>query len=110
MATREREGGGFRSLFRLIRTCRLPRMARSQHTETDVNAHRFEEVINGREFLIEVSAVGSNRWRAQLVRVPGGSTALMPFYGSTPQEAARELSAWLARAHGSKGPRSHPAV
>lgn len=75
-----------------------------------MNSHRFEEVINGREFLIEVSAVGSNRWRAHLVRVPGGSTALMPFYGATPQEAARELSAWLARAHGSRGPRSHPAV
>jgi hypothetical protein len=64
-----------------------------------VSVHRFEEVINGREFLIEVSAVGGNRWRAHLVRVPGGSTALMPFYGSTPQEAAAQLSNWLTRAH-----------
>ncbi|MGE5813410.1 MAG: hypothetical protein ACM36C_02890 [Acidobacteriota bacterium] len=64
-----------------------------------MDVHRFEEVINGREFLIEVSAVGRNRWRAHLVRVPGGSTALMPFYGTTPQEAAAQLSSWLARAH-----------
>jgi hypothetical protein len=65
-----------------------------------VDVHRFEEIINGREFLIEVTAVGRNRWRAHLVRVPGGSTALMPFYGDTPQEAAAQLSRWLARAHG----------
>ncbi|HSL22525.1 MAG TPA: hypothetical protein VK886_13405 [Vicinamibacterales bacterium] len=61
--------------------------------------HHFEEIIDGREFLIEVSAVGVDRWRAHLVRVPGGCTALMPFYGTTPQEAAQHLSSWLARAH-----------
>jgi hypothetical protein len=79
---------------------------------TDVDKHRFEEVINGREFLIEVSAVGSNRWRAHLVRVPGGSTALMPFYGNTPEEAAAQLSSWLARAHGAPctSPPTGPAV
>lgn len=66
----------------------------------NVSVHTFEETINGREFLIEVSAVGSDRWRAHLVRVPGGSTALMPFYGATPQEAAQQLSSWLARVHG----------
>ncbi|MBI2222808.1 MAG: hypothetical protein HYU53_16585 [Acidobacteria bacterium] len=73
-----------------------------------MSVHTFEETINGREFLIEVSAVGSNRWRAHLVRVPGGSTALMPFYGATPQEAAQQLSSWLARAHGapSQSPRA----
>jgi hypothetical protein len=77
-----------------------------------VTAHRFEEIINGREFLIEVSAVGSNRWRAHLVRVPGGSTALMPFYGATPQEAAQQLSSWLARVHGTPypPPRVHPVA
>jgi hypothetical protein len=26
-------------------------------------------------------------------------TALMPFYGTTPDEAARHLSDWLTRAH-----------
>ena len=64
--------------------------------------HRFEEIINGREYLIEVSSVGVDKWRAQIARVPGGSTALMPFYGSTPDEAARQLSRWLALAHGQR--------
>jgi len=61
--------------------------------------HRFEEVINGREYLIEVSSVGLGKWRAQIKRTPGGSAALMPFYGSTPDEAAQQLSRWLALAH-----------
>jgi hypothetical protein len=26
-------------------------------------------------------------------------TALMPFYGATPDEAAQQLTAWLIRAH-----------
>lgn len=64
-----------------------------------MTVHRFEETINGREYLIEVSEVGTDRWRAQIARVPGGSSALMPFYGATPVEAARQLSAWLVRAH-----------
>ena len=59
----------------------------------------YEEVINGREYLIEVSSVGG-RWRAQIARVPGGCAALMPFYGKTPDEAARQLSRWLALLHG----------
>jgi hypothetical protein len=65
-----------------------------------VNVHRFEEVINGREYLIEVSSVGLGKWRAQIARLPGGSAALMPFYGKTPDEAAQHLSRWLALAHG----------
>jgi hypothetical protein len=65
-----------------------------------VNVHRFEEVINGREYLIEVSSVGIDKWRAQIARTPGGSAALMPFYGRTPDEAARHLSHWLSLAHG----------
>lgn len=64
-----------------------------------VTVHRYEETINGRDYLIEVSAVGADKWRAQIARVPGGSIALMPFYGSTPDEAARQLSDWLTRAH-----------
>jgi hypothetical protein len=64
-----------------------------------VTVYRFEESINGREYRIEVSAVSTDRWRAQLVRVPGGSCALMPFYGSTPHDAARNLTDWLGRAH-----------
>ena len=61
--------------------------------------HRFEESIGGRAYTIEVTAVAQNRWRAYIVRIPGVPTALMPFYGTTPDEAARELSNWLTRAH-----------
>jgi hypothetical protein len=64
-----------------------------------VSVHRYQEVINGREFLIEVASVTKTRWRAQLVRIPGLPTALMPFYGTTPDEAAQHLSAWLSRIH-----------
>ena len=67
--------------------------------------HRFEEVINGREYLIEVLSVGLGKWRAQIKRHGGGSAALMPFYGNTPDEAAQHLSRWLALAHGQAQPR-----
>jgi hypothetical protein len=63
------------------------------------DVHRFQEFIGGRSYLIEVQAVTSDRWRAQIVRIPGVPTALMPFYGRTPAEAAHLLSDWLARAH-----------
>jgi len=63
-----------------------------------VIVHRFEETIGGRAYQIEVTPV-SNRWRAQLRRGPGMPTAMMPFYGQTPDEAARQLLDWLARAH-----------
>jgi hypothetical protein len=69
-----------------------------------VNMHRFEEIINGREYRIEVSNVASGKWRAQLARLPGGSAATMPFYGTTPKEAAGQLSRWLALAHGRTRP------
>ena len=68
--------------------------------------HRFEEVINGREYLIEVSSVGLGKWRAQIARLPGGCAALMPFYGKTPDEAANHLSRWLALLHGRASDRS----
>jgi len=61
--------------------------------------HRFEELIAGRAYLIEVAAVTTDRWRAYIVRVPGMPTALMPFYGRTPDEAAHLLREWLTRAH-----------
>ena len=60
--------------------------------------HRFEEIIGGRVYQIEVTAV-SDRWRAQLRRTAGMPTAMMPFYGSSPDEAARQLSEWLTLAH-----------
>jgi hypothetical protein len=59
-----------------------------------VTVHRFDETINGREYKIEVSSVGS-QWRAQIARAPGGSRAMMPFYGATPDEAVQHLSSWL---------------
>lgn len=63
-----------------------------------LNVLHFEEIINGRAYLIEVSAVGQDRWRAQIVRTPGGSAALMPFYGLSPDAAADQLIGWLSRA------------
>ena len=60
--------------------------------------HRFQETIGGRTYEIEVTLV-SNRWRAQIRRIPGMPTALMPFYGQTPDEAAKRLSKWLTLAN-----------
>ena len=62
-----------------------------------VNPLRFSETINGRSYEIEVQSVGVDRWRAFLARA-GAPTALMPFYGGTPDEAARQLAGWLRRA------------
>src|SRR5215510_3914439 len=62
----------------------------------DVNPHCFEEHIAGRTYRIEVLPVSATRWRAQIARLPGMPTALMPFYGPTPEQAAQELSRWLA--------------
>jgi len=61
-----------------------------------VTVHTFEKEIAGRLYLIEVSPVAASRWRAQIARRPGMPTSLMPFYGQTPDEAARELSKWLS--------------
>jgi hypothetical protein len=60
---------------------------------------RYEKVIGGRTYNIEASLVRENHWRAQIVRLPGMPTALMPFYGNTADEAARQLSRWLALAY-----------
>jgi len=68
-----------------------------EHVHTLV--HRFEESIGGRDYLIEVTAVESTRWRANICRKPGIPTALMPFYGPTADEAARRLRQCLTRAH-----------
>ena len=63
-----------------------------------VTVHRFEETIGGRPYEIEVTPAGP-RWRAQLKRRPGVLTAMMPFYGETPPEAAQRLTEWLTLAH-----------
>jgi hypothetical protein len=85
---------------RTMRTISI-RPTQSCATVPDVSrlVHRFEESIGGRAYLIEVAAVESNRWRAYLVKMPGVPTALMPFYGPTPDEAACHLRDWLRRAH-----------
>jgi len=64
---------------------------------------RITQTIHGRSYVIEVRAVAQDRWRAQVARTPGGMTSLMPFYGTTPDEAAQQLAGWLTRAGG--GPR-----
>jgi hypothetical protein len=61
--------------------------------------HRYEQSIAGRPYLIEVVKVSNDRWRAYIVRLAGGPTALMPFYGTTPVDAADQLCDWLTRAH-----------
>jgi hypothetical protein len=68
--------------------------------DATVNVVRIQEQINGRPYLIEVLPVGHDRWRAHILRAPGATTALMPFYGPTPDAAAEGLLLWLHRACG----------
>ena len=63
-----------------------------------VRSVRIEQNINGKSYVIEVLPVGRDRWRAQIAGRPGATTALMPFYGATPDQAAENLSQWLTRA------------
>ena len=58
----------------------------------------FESEQGWVDYRIEVTPV-SNRWRAQLHRGPGMPTAMMPFYGQTPDEAACQMWQWLTLAH-----------
>lgn len=58
---------------------------------------RFNETINGRPYVIEVQKVGARQWRAQLSRREA-TTALMPFYAATADDAAALLARWLTRA------------
>jgi len=77
---------------------------RYTHFARRTHVKRIEHIINGREYQIEVSHIASNKWRAQIARVPGGSGATMPFYGKTPDEAAGQLSRWLSIANGKTRP------
>jgi hypothetical protein len=101
-----------RQSFRLIGVTRSLELRLRHHNFPTllqhVNVHRVKETINGRDYLIEVSEVGVDKWRAQIRRTPGGSCAMMPFYGATPDEAASHLSRWLVIANG--GSRQHPVV
>lgn len=95
-----------RQSFRLIGVTRPLELRLRHHIFTaslqNVNVHRLKETINGREYFIEVSSVGAGKWRAQIRRTPGGSCAMMPFYGATPDEAAAQLTRWLAIANGQR--------
>jgi hypothetical protein len=82
-----------------LRTIRPSHFQRLDNHHVAAVLHRFEESIAGRPYLIEVASVADNRWRAYIVRIPGVPTALMPFYGRTPLEAAQHLRDWLSRAH-----------
>lgn len=64
-----------------------------------MSPQRFERAINDRRYVIEAAPVDADRWRACLIDVPGGPSALMPFYGQTPEQAAERLADWLALAH-----------
>jgi hypothetical protein len=86
-----RAAGRFRAALRLFRGAKSVK----SHLP-NVTVHRYEEEIAGRTYLIEVAPVSASRWRAQIARRPGMPTSLMPFYGQTPDEAAKELSKWLS--------------
>ena len=87
-----------RVALRLIQDARSVESGRVGARYLTLMTQRFEETIGDRVYAIEVMPV-SNRWRAQLVRKPGIPTAMMPFYGGTPDEAARNLTDWLTLAH-----------
>ncbi|MEZ5287779.1 MAG: hypothetical protein R2712_23855 [Vicinamibacterales bacterium] len=53
--------------------------------------------------------VSATRWRAQILRRPGMPTSLMPFYGATPEDAARELTNWLSLVLAPAPVSTHPA-
>ena len=95
-----------RRSFRLIGATRSLELRLRHHYFTaplqHVNVHRVKETINGRDYLIEVSMVGVDKWRAQIRRTPGGCCAMMPFYGATPDEAAAHLRQWLAIVNGQR--------
>jgi hypothetical protein len=65
---------------------------------TPTAMHTFEETIGGRTFTIEVQPAGE-QWRAQLRRSPGTPTAMMPFYGASPEAASALLADWLKLAN-----------
>ena len=96
--SRVHESSRFASLDRREQLRRISSRFTFPGHQTYVTVHRFHQTIGGRAYHIEVTPV-SNRWRAQLSRTPGLPTAMMPFYGTTPDEAAGLLTKWLALAH-----------
>jgi hypothetical protein len=90
-----------------VKSSRFPTSPNTRTAHVSVHVHRFNETICGRAYEIEVLPV-KDRWRAQLRRIPGMPTAMMPFYGQTPDEAARQLSQWLSLAHERQAARTAP--
>src|SRR5262245_7155812 len=80
--------GRLRTLFRLIQFFQYVEFAllfsSNFPRRLHIVRHRFERIIAGRCYQIEVAKVDDKRWRAQILRTPGVPTALMPFYGETP--------------------------
>ncbi len=85
--------------FVLHRIELAPKRSLLPQPTVNLAVHRFEESIGGRSYVIEVKSVDTGRWRADIVRIPGLPTAMMPFYGPTPADAAHELSKWLTKAY-----------
>ena len=65
----------------------------------NTTAQRVVQHIGGRDYRIEVTQLTAERWRAHVLNVWGGPTALMPFYDATAAQAVGRLTEWLARAH-----------
>jgi hypothetical protein len=57
---------------------------------------RLSQTVHGRTYTIEVLPVARDRWRAHILHT-SGRTALMPFYGPTPDEATSRLTGWLSK-------------
>lgn len=64
--------------------------------------HAIKREVNGRVYRIEVARSG-DQWRARVLNAHGGPTALMPFCGPSPEDAAQALVKWLARIHKAAG-------
>jgi predicted RNase H-like HicB family nuclease len=87
-------------LFRLLRSVESRLLTPRNATRPDCTVrHRLERTIAGHTHVIEVTWISDKRWRAHIVRIPGVPSAMMPFYGETPDEAATNLATWLDRAH-----------
>lgn len=88
-------------LLSLARPCPITRiilvaaMTTTVHTREAQPVRRTKE-INGKRYAIEALQIDRQRWRARIA-AQGATNALMPFYGSTAEEAIDQLIAWLSR-------------
>jgi hypothetical protein len=87
----------FRTRLRLIVAAgKLRSLLHFFPSATLVKPCRYERLIAGRTYVIDVTLVSTGRWRAGLARLPGMPTSLMPFYGTTPEDAAHAITNWLS--------------